>query len=204
MPLLTCSDLKIGYGSRVIADRISFTLEQGDYLCIVGENGCGKSTLLRTIAHLQPALGGSMSMNKETDGQVGYLSQQQTGRNDFPATCREIVLSGFLNKRGWLPFYTKSQKKEALRNMEKLDALPLSKKSFSRLSGGQQQRVLLARALCASGKMLLLDEPVTGLDAGTTAEMYRLIDKLNKEEKLTILMVSHDMKTALSAATHVL
>lgn len=203
--LLKCEDLSLGYEGQIVADHIDFTVNEGDYLCIVGENGSGKSTLVKTLLGLQAPLSGKIVKGealKETA--IGYLPQQTPVQRDFPATVEEIVLSGFLYKSGFRPFYSKQQKSIAKEKMERLQITALAKKCYRELSGGQQQRVLLARALCATGNVLLLDEPVAGLDPKVTADMYRLIGELNREDNITIIMVSHDIAAVFSYATHVL
>lgn len=175
--LLACRDAVIGYDNTVAVNGVSFELERGDYLCIVGENGSGKSTLLKGILGLIPMRGGSVDFAdglRRTD--IGYLPQQTQAQRDFPATVREVVLSGCLNgSKG--PFYSRADRSLANKNMEKLSITNIANRSYRELSGGQQQRVLLARALCAAKELLLLDEPVTGLDPVVTAEFYRLIKK---------------------------
>ena len=204
MPLLQAEDLTLGYDSRVIVERLNFKVEKGDYLCIVGNNGSGKTTLMRTILGLQDPLGGRITFG---DGlkhnEIGYLPQQNEVQKDFPASVEEIVLSGCQGRLGLRPFYSSADKALARENMCKMGIEHLSKKSFFRISGGQKQRVLLARALCATRKVLLLDEPVSGLDPQGTSEMYELIDSLRKEG-VTILMISHDIDAALSYASHIL
>ena len=204
MPLLQADDLILGYDSRVIVERLNFKVEKGDYLCIVGNNGSGKTTLMRTILGLQDPLGGKIAFG---DGlkhnEIGYLPQQNEVQKDFPASVEEIVLSGCQGRLGLRPFYSSADKALARENMCKMGIEHLSKKSFFRISGGQKQRVLLARALCATRKVLLLDEPVSGLDPQGTSEMYELIDSLRKEG-VTILMISHDIDAALSYSSHIL
>ena len=191
MALLTCSDVTFSYEGIPVLTDVNFALEAGSYLCIVGENGSGKSTLIKGLLHLK---------NPST----GYLPQQTAAQKDFPASVWEVVLSGRQNHPHFPPFYTKADKEDALRNMELLDLLPLKKRCYRDLSGGQQQRVLLARALCATKKLLLLDEPVTGLDPVMTNEMYQLIRRINREQNVTIIMVSHDIRNILPDATHIL
>lgn len=204
MAYITCEDLTLGYEKTIVAEHVSFSVEKGDYLCIVGENGAGKSTLMKTLLHLIEPLGGKLLMG---DGlsphEIGYLPQQTEVQRDFPASVGEIVLSGTLPKCGKHPFYRKKEKELADEMMRKLGIAELKKRCYRYLSGGQKQRVLLARALCASEKALLLDEPVTGLDPKASAEFYRLLAALH-QEGLTILMVSHDIKAAASYATHIL
>lgn len=204
MAQLSCKNLALGYEGKTVVEGITFSLSQGDYLCIVGENGAGKSTLMKTVLGLRKPLHGSIVRGDgllRTD--IGYLPQQTDVQRDFPASVREIVISGFQNKCKIRPFYTKSEKAKASENLAKMDAGYLEKKCFRELSGGQQQRVLLARALCAGTKILFLDEPVSGLDPNATAEMYDLIERLNGE-KMTIVMISHDLDAALKYATHIL
>ncbi|MBQ8996127.1 MAG: metal ABC transporter ATP-binding protein [Oscillospiraceae bacterium] len=204
MALLEIKDLTVGYDAHSVLDHLNFTVEEGDYLCIVGENGSGKSTLMKTLLHLQEPLSGEILYG---DGlranEIGYLPQQTAIQKDFPASIREVVLSGLQGGIGFRPFYSKADKETANRNMERMGILDIADQCYRDLSGGQQQRVLLARALCATQKMLLLDEPVSGLDPQVTAEMYRLIADLNKDG-ITILMVSHDVQAALKYATHIL
>ena len=205
MALLTCEKIALGYDGNVILQDLSFQVEQGAYLCIVGENGSGKSTLMRTILGLQPALDGTISTGdglKQTE--IGYLPQQTVVQRDFPASVQEIVLSGCQSRCGLRPFYNKEEKATAKAAMEKMGITALAKRCYRELSGGQQQRVLLARALCATKKLLLLDEPVSGLDPKVTMEMYHLIETLNREDGITVIMISHDMEAAVKYATHVL
>ena len=203
MARIIATDLNVGYGSRVVAEGLNFTVEQGDYLCIVGENGSGKTTLMKTLLGLQAPLSGEIRKEGLEAGAIGYLPQQTDVQKDFPASVREIVLSGFQGRCGLRPFYTREQKEQAARNMERLGISGLARRSFRELSGGQKQRVLLARALCATDKVLLLDEPVSGLDPEATELMYRIIQELN-EAGTTIIMISHDMAAAETYAKHTL
>lgn len=204
MSQLICRDLCLGYDGREIVHGLNFEIDAGDYLCIVGENGSGKSTLMRTLLGLQQPMSGKVLTGEGLlQKEIGYLPQQTAVQKDFPATVREIVISGFQGRCGLRPFYTKEEKRIAEENVERMGISHLAKRCYRELSGGQQQRVLLARALCATGKMLLLDEPVSGLDPKATAEMYRLIEKLNSDG-ITVIMISHDMEAALSYADRIL
>lgn len=205
MALLTCRDLCLGYEGKEILHGLNFAVEQGDYLCIVGENGSGKSTLMKTILGLVPALSGEIEFGDGlVKGKIGYLPQQTDVQRDFPASVREIVLSGCASRMGLRPFYSKADKQLARENIEKMGLTELAKRCYRELSGGQQQRVLLARALCATEKALLLDEPVSGLDPHATEQMYELVDKLNKQDGITVIMISHDLEAALEYSTKVL
>lgn len=204
MAYITCEDLALGYDKNVVAEQIQFTVNKGDYLCIVGENGAGKSTLMKTLLHLMEPISGHIQYGDGMQAsQIGYLPQQTVVQKDFPASVWEIVLSGTLSKCGWRPFYGKREKQEAEENMKRLEIWDLRKKCYRKLSGGQQQRVLLARALCATSKLLVMDEPTSGLDPKVSAEFYRLIAELNKSG-ITIIMVSHDMQAAVKYASHIL
>lgn len=204
MALITCQNLCLGYDGREILHDLTFTVNSGNYLCIVGENGSGKSTLMRTLLGLQPALSGEIRMGdglKQTE--IGYLPQQTLVQKDFPASVWEIVLSGCQSRNPGKPFYSKAEKELAKKNMERMGITGFAKRCYRELSGGQQQRVLLARALCATQKCLLLDEPVSGLDPKVTAEMYGLIRQLN-DDGITIIMISHDIHAAVEYASHIL
>lgn len=204
MVILDCKDVSLGYEGKPVVEHLNFHIEQGDYLCIVGENGSGKSTLMKAILGLKSPMHGTLTMGDSIQAkEIGYLPQQTVVQRDFPASVQEIVLSGVLSKRGMRPFYNKEERAQAEENMKRLEIYDLRKKCYRDLSGGQQQRVLLARALCATSKLLLLDEPVAGLDPKVTLEMYELIARLNREGT-TIIMVSHDMQAAYSYATKVL
>ncbi len=204
MALITVTDLSLAYDSQTIVKDLNFTVEQGDYLCIVGENGSGKTTLIRTLLHLkEPAKGTIQTGDGLTAGGIGYLPQQSIVQRDFPASVREIVLSGCLGRYGSHPFYKKEERSLAAKNMERMGISDLADRCYRELSGGQQQRVLLARALCAAKDALLLDEPVAGLDPGASAQMYGLIESLNRDG-ITIIMISHDIAAALSYASHIL
>ena len=205
MAQLTCQNLCAGYDGRPVLQDLTFELLSGDYLCIVGENGSGKSTLMKTILGLQPPISGRiLTGDGLRKNEIGYLPQQTVVQKDFPASVREIVLSGCQGRCGSRPFYNKEEKKLAAEAMEKMQITRLARRCYRELSGGQQQRVLLARALCATQKMLLLDEPVSGLDPKVTAEMYTLIEKLNREDGITVIMISHDVAAAVRYASHIL
>jgi len=204
MPQITCQGLTLCYDNKTILSGLSFAVNAGDYLCIVGENGSGKSTLLKTLLHLHTPTEGRVTTDKSLQQtQMGYMPQQTIVQKDFPASVAEVVLSGCLNRSGLRPFYSRTEKQIAKENMQKLGISHLSRCSYKELSGGQQQRVLLARALCATQKILLLDEPVTGLDPQATIEMYALIQQLN-HSGITIIMISHDVYSAVKYASHIL
>lgn len=204
MSLITIRDLSLGYGNRILTEGMDMQVDSGDYVCVIGENGAGKSTFIRTLLGLQSPLKGKITFGeglKKT--QVGYLPQQTVVQRDFPATVEEIVLSGCQGSKGLRPFYNSREKEEAKRNMERMNISEFAKRSYRKLSGGQQQRVLLARALCASSRLLVLDEPVAGLDPKATEDMYALIKGLN-DDGVTIIMISHDISAALTFASHIL
>lgn len=204
MAQISCKNLTLGYASHVIIENLSFQVNKGDYLCIVGENGSGKTTLMKTLLHLLKPMSGTIELGDSLiQDEIGYLPQQTDVQKDFPASVYEIVLSGCQSRCGKRPFYNREEKKLALANLERMGLSHLKKRCYRELSGGQQQRVLLARALCATQKMLLLDEPVSALDPEATEEMYKLIKKLN-DEGITIIMISHDVQAALNYATHIL
>ena len=203
MPQIVCENASLGYDGKPIVTGLNFTVNAGDYLCIVGENGSGKSTLMKTILNLTPPLAGSIHMEGLKPTQIGYLPQQTQVQRDFPASVQEIVRSGFQGQRGWRSFYTKEEKAAADANLKKLGLEGFERRCYRELSGGQQQRVLLARALCATQKCLLLDEPISGLDPKATAQMYEIIEQLH-QEGITIIMISHDVGVALADATHIL
>ena len=205
MTQLTCQNLAVGYEGRAVLENLNFSVCPGDYLCIVGENGSGKSTLMKTILGLQPPVRGKvLTGDGLRKNEIGYLPQQTPVQRDFPASVREIVLSGCQGRCGGRPFYSKGEKQPAQTAMERMQVAALAKRCYRTLSGGQQQRVLLARALCAAQNMLLLDEPVSGLDPKVTGEMYGLIQRLNREDGVTILMISHDITATLTYASHIL
>ena len=204
-PIITCKDITLGYENMTALEHVSFEIEAGDYLCVVGENGAGKSTLIKCLAGLKKPTEGKIVFSPEiTRGDVGYLPQQTAIQRDFPASVREVVMSGCLNHSRLIPFYTKADRERASKHMEELGITELADRSYRELSGGQQQRVLLARALCASDKLLILDEPVTGLDPIVTSEIYDIIKEVNRKYAMTIIMVSHDVKTAVQSANKIL
>lgn len=204
MAHLKCINLTLGYNSKIILENLNFEVTKGDYLCILGENGSGKTTLMKTLLHLLKPISGTIQTG---DGllpdEIGYLPQQTDVQRDFPASVKEIVLSGCQSRCKKRPWYNSEEKNLTEKIMKQLEITNLSKKCYRELSGGQQQRVLLARALCATQKMILLDEPTTGLDSQATEEMYSLIKKLN-DSGITIIMISHDVEAALKYAKHIL
>ena len=204
MAQIICRDLSFAYDGETVLSDINFSLDAGAYLCIVGENGSGKSTLMRGLLGLKTPSTGTITFNDLKPTEIGYLPQQTQIQRDFPASVREVVLSGRLNSMHGRLFYNAADKAAAAENMERLGIDDIADRCYLELSGGQQQRVLLARALCATQKVLLLDEPVAGLDPKVTTEMYRIIDDLNKQDGITIIMISHDMDAALHYASHIL
>lgn len=203
MQILKCENIHMNYDSTKAVNGVSFTVDEGDFLCIVGENGAGKSTLLKGILGLQKISEGKVEFNGIKKSGIGYLPQKTQVQKDFPAGVREVVLSGRLSGKGKL-FYTAADRRIAQENMDIMKINSIKNKSFNELSGGQQQRVLLARALCATDSLLLLDEPTTGLDPFVTEDMYKLISHLNKEHGVTVIMVTHDVKSVIQYANKIL
>ncbi len=206
MALIKCNNLSVSYDNLCVVKDVSFAVNNGDYLCIVGENGSGKTTITKAILGLLGLCSGNVEFS---DGlkknEIGYLPQQTQVQKDFPASIKEIVLSGCLNKRKWFsPFYTQEEKALAAKNIHRLGLCELLNTSFHELSGGQKQRVLLARALCATKKLIILDEPAAGLDPVITGEFYEIVSRLNKEDNITVIMVSHDMNCVKKYASHIL
>ncbi|OUP85678.1 ABC transporter [Lachnoclostridium sp. An169] len=205
MALIKCENVSIGYEGQTVVRNLNFEIHSGDYLCIVGENGSGKSTLVKSLLGLKSVEKGRILYGDGLrQNEIGYLPQQTDSQKDFPASVYEVVLSGRLNSRGIRPFYTQADKKQAWEKMDMLGIRDLARQCFRDLSGGQKQRVLLARALCATKTLLLLDEPVTGLDPIVTAEFYQLIRKINRESGIAVVMVSHDIESAVQYASHIL
>lgn len=205
MAQLICENLTLGYESKVVLKGLDFSVNSGDFLCIIGENGSGKTTLMKTLLGLLPPLGGRVVTGDGLKAsEIGYLPQQTFVQKDFPASVWEIVLSGCIGRCGLRPLYTKAEKQLAEKCIERMGLGELKKRCYRELSGGQQQRVLLARALCATRKLLLLDEPASGLDPKVTLEMYRLIESINKNDGTTVIMISHDISAAIKHASHIL
>ena len=201
MAQLRCENISVGYEDGIVVSDVSCELNRGDYVCIVGENGAGKSSLLKGILGLARIQGGKLEYGDGMSrADVGYLPQQKDYQKNFPATVKEVVMSGFLNKMGLRPYYNRAEKTKAMEILSDFGMADYVRASFGSLSGGQKQRVLLARAMCATDKLLLLDEPTTGLDPVATEELYELLKRLNREKKTTILMVSHDLNKAVSDA----
>ena len=204
-PLITCSHVDFGYENHDAVIDLNMEVCPGDYLCIVGENGSGKSTLIKGLLGLLKPTGGSLKIDEDLRRTgIGYLPQQTAAQRDFPASVREVVLSGCLSRRGSRPFYSREEKQLAAENMRRLGIEDLGRRCYRELSGGQQQRVLIARALCATRQMLILDEPVTGLDPSAIQDFYHLVRQLNREEHVTILMGTHDVGNVLQEAGKVL
>ncbi len=205
MPLIKCTHVDFGYDNQDAVVDVNLEVDAGDYICIVGENGSGKSTFIKGLLGLLKPTAGSIWLSEELKkGGIGYLPQQTAAQKDFPATVWEVVLSGCLSRMGRLPFYSREQKKLAAENMEKLGITPLKNHCYRELSGGQQQRVLIARALCATSSLLILDEPITGLDPMAIQDFYQMLRRLNREDHVAILMVSHDLRNAVEEANKIL
>lgn len=203
--ILECRELTASYDVTTVIKNLSFEVKEGDYLCILGENGSGKSTLVKCLLGMKNADSGRIIYGDGlTAKDIGYLPQKTELQKDFPATVREVVISGCLSRRGLRPFYSAAEKEIAEKAMERLNIADLARRSCRELSGGQQQRMLLARAMCAAKKLLLLDEPVTGLDPAATSEMYDLIAELNRKDKMTVIMVTHDIPSAVEYSSRIL
>ena len=205
MAIIHCKDTSFSYDGIPAVSNLNFSINSGDYLCIVGENGSGKSTLIKGLLHLKTPQSGRILMGDDLKAnEIGYLPQQTAAQKDFPASVYEVVLSGRLSACGLRPFYSKNDKRIVEENINRLNIGDLRNRCYRELSGGQQQRVLLSRALCATKKVLLLDEPVSGLDPLVTAELYQIIKQINEETGITIIMVSHDIRSAVDYASHIL
>ena len=204
MDVIVCRNLTVRNERTLALDDVSFSVHKGEFLTIVGENGAGKSTLVKTILGMTPPDAGSVEIDTHTVGRIGYMPQQSSAQRDFPASVREVVLSGCVGGTGFLPFYSRAQKAAARANMDLLGVTSFAKKNYRALSGGQQQRVLLARALCAANDLLILDEPVTGLDPASMQDLYKTLRYLNEREGMAIIMVTHDIENALREAKHIL
>lgn len=205
MALITCREVALGYEGRTVTEHLNFSVHAGDYLCVIGENGSGKSTLIKALLRLKTPLSGEIVIGDGLQAnEIGYLSQQTVIQRDFPASVREIVQSGCVGKMGLRPFYSRKERQRADEMMQKLGIAELADRCYRELSGGQQQRALLARALCATGKLLLLDEPAAGLDPAATQELYERIAELNRKDGITVIMVTHDLEMAMRDSTHIL
>lgn len=204
MAQITCKDLSFAYDGETVLSDINFSIDAGAYLCIVGENGSGKSTLMRGILGLKHPSKGEIIFDDLKPTEIGYLPQQTQIQRDFPASVSEVVLSGRLNSMRGRMFCNAEDKAAAAANMERLGIEDIADRCYLELSGGQQQRVLLARAMCATKKLLLLDEPVTGLDPVAANEMYNLIKLVNLCDNTSVIMISHDIHAAVRYATHIL
>ncbi len=205
MTQMICENVSLGYEGKAVVSNLSFKVESGDYLCVVGENGAGKSTLIKTILSLDQPLSGKIVLSGGLKrSEIGYLPQQTLAQKDFPASVYEVVISGCLNRCSLRPFYNKREKALAEKSMKRLGIEDLKRQCYRELSGGQQQRVLLARALCAANRLLILDEPVSGLDPVAASEMYNVIKTLNKKDAMTVIMVSHDISAAVKYASSIL
>lgn len=203
--ILRCENISLSYDGNVVAENIDFVVNEGDYLCILGENGSGKTTLVNAVMGLKKVHGGRIIYGEGVGpGNIGYLPQKESTNPDFPVSVREIVRTGFAGKRGFRFFYSREERKRADALMEKLCISEFSERSFSELSGGQQKRVLLARALCSAEKLLVLDEPAASLDPIVTEELYSMTRELNKSEGIAVIMVSHDVASARKYASHIL
>lgn len=205
MAILTCKNASFGYDGEVVLSGIDFTLCGAEYMCILGENGAGKSTLVKGILGLISPVAGEIEFGEGLRAcEVGYLPQQTQVQKSFPASVLEVVLSGRINSMGMRPFYNRKDREDAVKKLELMGMKGMERRSFQELSGGQKQRVLLARAMCAAGRLILLDEPVSGLDPSATTDLYELIADINKNMGMTVIMVSHDTQAAVKYASHIM
>lgn len=205
MSQIKVNDVSLGYDGITVCEHVNFSVNAGDYLCVVGSNGSGKSTLMKALLHLKAPIGGEIILSDGlTRNDIGYLPQRTEAQKDFPASVAEIVRSGCVGRKNFRFFMGKSQKAAVEKNMRCMGITDLAARPFSELSGGQQQRVLLARALCAAEKVLLLDEPISGLDPNAAEDMYAAIRHLNRDHGITIIMVTHDLPSVAKYASCVL
>ncbi len=202
MVILNVKDLCVSYGINSVLENINFEINQGEYVCLVGENGTGKSTLLKTIVGLKDKTSGVIKLNVELD-KISYIAQVNTNGDNFPATVKEIILTGFQKSKGKL-FYTKENHKKVEELAEMLGITKILNSKIGSISGGQKQRVMIARALCKDPKVLFLDEPFSGLDVNITKELYKLIKDLNEKFNITILMATHDLKQIKNEAKRII
>ena len=205
MAQIECRNVSLSYVGVCVSHGVDFSVETGDYFCIVGDNGSGKTTLMKALLGLKAPDGGEIVFGDGLRmGDVGYLPQKNEMQSDFPASVREVVMSGFAGRNDFRRAEKRKQRAEAARRMEQLGITALARRPFSRLSGGQQKKVLLARALCAAERILLLDEPAAALDPRATEELYEIVERLNREEGVTVLMITHDLSAVMKYATKVL
>lgn len=204
MSIIKCENLTLSYNKEKIVTDLSFEVSDGEYICIIGENGTGKSTLVKALLGLISPVSGKIIYSGVKRNEIGYISQTSPIAENFPASVYEIILSGSLSSHKLMPFHTKKDKEKANYYIHKLELDEIKKKRFSHLSGGQKQRVLLARALCATKKLLLLDEPTAGLDPNATKELYEIINSLNKNDKITVIIVSHDIENTVKYADKII
>ena len=192
------------YGTKPVIQDLSFSVHERDFVGLIGANGAGKTTLLRLIVGLLQPDAGQISLfgtpaDKFKDRHlIGYVPQRSQFNPLFPATVREVVLSGLFGRRKLfrrVSWQEQLQCDDALRTMNIED---LADKLIGALSGGQQQRVFLARALISSPKLLILDEPLSGIDAETQSNFFQLIKHMHQKHDMTFLMVSHDMEMVRS------
>ena len=193
MNLIEVKNLSLGYDKKEVLKNLNFNIEENDFLCVVGPNGAGKSTLIKGLLGLIKPLKGKVKYTNLKQNFIGYMPQEVKIDSNFPASVYEIVLSGTLNKLGIKPFYTKKEKEKANESLKILNIENLKNKSFTELSGGQRQKVLLARSLCATSKLLILDEPSNNLDSNSKKELYKTVIDLNKKKKITVIMITHDL-----------
>ncbi len=204
MNLIKSENLTLAYDKKIIIDKLSFEIDSGSYLCIVGENGTGKSTLIKGLLGLKKPSGGVLSLNGITNREIAYLPQKNDIQRDFPANVEEIVSSGYLTRLKSRLFFNRADRKIINDYLNQFGLEKMAKAPYKSLSGGQQQRVLIARALCSGARLIILDEPTASLDPIIASELYGLISHLNKAHNITIIMVSHDLEPALKYATHIL
>ena len=205
MSLIKCNNIEFKYDGKEILKNISFEVNKGDYLCIIGENGSGKSTLLNIISGVLKPNNGTVTLDSNlSKKEIGYLPQKSEIYENFPASVYEVVISGCVNKLSIIPFCRRKEKQIANYNMNLLEISNIKNKCFHELSGGQKQRVLLARTLCSTRDIILLDEPVSGLDPIITESFYNVVNHLNNEHGTTVVMVSHDIQNCFKYASHIL
>ena len=211
MNILEVEGVSFAYNNEnAVLRDVSFKLEKGGFLGIIGTNGAGKSTLIKLILGMLPMQSGKISLfgrdikNGIARDKIGYVSQKALSFNtDFPATVREVVMANLYSKRGLFRRYTKEDYEKFDTVIKQVGMKDFSDKLIGQLSGGKQQRVFIARALISSPELLLMDEPVAGIDAPSAEEIMSLICELNKSG-ITIVMTNHDTPSLVRAASSLL
>ena len=199
-PVIEVRDVTFGYGREVVLDHVSLAIQPRDFLAVIGPNGGGKTTLIKVILGLLRPWSGEVIV-RTPRGHLGYVPQFSTFDRSFPLRVRDVVLMGKLGRRGLIRRYTREDREDVERILERLKLTDVALSHVSGVSGGQLQRVLIARALAGDPEALFLDEPTASIDAESREVLREILEELN--QRIPVVVITHDVTSLSPMASHI-